>query len=308
MRASKAGRNTNQTATMQLLTYLSLVVTMFLWGGTFIAGRLLVGSVTPASAAFLRFFIASLTLTLLVLLMEKRLTRPAVKLWLPLFFLGLSGVFSYNVLFFSGLHYISAGRASLFIASTPLMITIFASIFFSEKLTPLKIAGVLFSLTGALLVISNGHPAALLSGGFGRGELALIGCVLSWSVYSLIGRSVLQHMTPLLSVCYSSIIGTLLLFIPAASGGLLRQLPAISVADWLSLCYLGIFGTAIGFSLYYRGIDKIGPTRAGIFINLVPLFALFLSWLILDESIKPMVLVGGALVLCGVSMTNYIKK
>ncbi len=292
---------------MPFLTYLSLVLTMFLWGGTFIAGRLLAGSVEPASAAFLRFLIASAAMVVVTRLVEKRLILPPKKMWVPLTLLGMTGVFTYNVLFFNGLHHISAGRASLIVASTPLVITLAAAFFLHERLTSLKACGILLSLIGAITVISNGHPGSLFSGGFGPGEKALIGCVLSWSAYSLIGRSVLVTLSPLTAVCYSSIIGTLLLSVPAAREGLFRNISNVSLLDWTSLAYLGLGGTALGFSLYYQGIKKIGATRAGIFINLVPLFSILLSWLILGESVKPIVLAGGILVLTGVALTNSQK-
>ena len=292
---------------MNFLTYLSLVLTMFLWGGTFVAGRLLAGTVDPASAAFLRFFIASAAMLVVTRLVEKRFVMPPKRTWLPLIMLGMTGVFAYNVFFFNGLHHISAGRAALIVASTPLVITIFAALFFRERLTSLKASGILLSLIGAITVISNGHPGSLFTGGFGPGEKALVGCVLSWSAYSLIGRSVLSTLSPLTAVCYSSIIGTLLLAIPAASEGLLHHLSIFSLVDWTNLAYLGLGGTALGFSLYYQGIKKIGATRAGIFINLVPVFSILLSWLILGESIKPIVLLGGVLVLLGVALTNFQK-
>ena len=263
--------------------------------------------VQPASAAFLRFLIASAAMVIVVKLVEKKLILPPWKLWLPITLLGMSGVFAYNVFFFSGLHYISAGRASLVIACTPLVITLLAALLLREKLTLLKAGGVVLSLTGAVLVISNGHPDSLLTVGFGPGERALVGCVLSWSAYSLIGRSVLQTLSPLTAVCYSSIIGTIFLSIPAAREGLFGHLSTLSSLDWVSLSYLGIGGTALGFSLYYRGIKKIGASRAGIFINLVPLFSILLSWFFLGESINPIVLAGGALVLTGVTLTNLKK-
>ena len=292
---------------MPVLTYLSLVLTMFLWGGTFIAGRLLAGAVEPASAAFLRFLIASVAMVVVTRGLEGRLSIPPLKLWLPLILLGLTGVFAYNVFFFNGLHHISAGRASLIVAGTPLIITIFAALFLHERLTFLKTCGVLVSLVGAIVVISNGHPGSLFTGGFGRGEQALIGCVLSWSAYSLIGRSVLRSLPPLAAVCYSSIIGTLFLAFPAAHEGLFSHLSAISILSWTSLAYLGLGGTALGFSLYYKGIKKIGASRTGIFINLVPVFSLLLSWFILGETLRPAVLAGGLMVLTGVTLTNYRK-
>lgn len=292
---------------MPFFTYLSLILTMLLWGGTFIAGRLLAGSVEPASAAFLRFLIASAAMLVVTRLVDKKFILPPVKMWLPLITLGMTGVFAYNVFFFNGLHHISAGRAALIVASTPLVITLFAAFFFRERLTSLKAFGVLLSLIGAITVISNGQPSSLLTGGFGTGEKALVGCVLSWSAYSLIGRSVLRTLTPLTAVCYSSLIGTLLLSVPAAREGLFHHLSTLSPQDWISLIYLGLGGTALGFSLYYQAIKKIGATRAGIFINLVPVFSILLSWLILGESIKSIVLIGGGLVLFGVALTNYQK-
>lgn len=293
---------------MPVLIYFSLVITMLLWGGTFIAGRLLAGNVEPASAAFLRFLIASIALVAVQGISEKQFPLVSKKLWLPLTLLGMTGVFAYNVFFFTGLYHISAGRASLIIASTPLVITIFAALFLREPLTLFKTSGVIISLIGAITVITNGHIGSLFTGGFGPGEQALAGCVVSWSAYSLIGRSVLNTVSPLTAVCYSSIIGTFFLSFPAAREGLFSRLSTITAVDWASLAYLGICGTALGFSLYYQGIKRIGATRAGIFINLVPVFALLLSWLILDEAIKPVVLAGGILVLGGVSLTNYTKS
>ena len=292
---------------MPLLTYLSLIFTMLLWGGTFIAGRLLAGTVAPGSAAFLRFFIASLAMLVVTRVFDGKFLLPPPRLWLPLVLLGSTGVFAYNVFFFNGLHYITAGRASLIVAGTPLVITIFAAIFLGERLTALKACGVLVSLAGAVMVISNGHPGSLFTGGFGPGEQALVGCVASWSAYSLIGRSVLSSLPPLTTVCYSSIIGTLFLSLPAVREDLLTHLDGITCLSWISIAYLGLGGTALGFSLYYQGIKTIGAGRAGIFINLVPVFSLLLSWIILGETIKPAVLAGGCMVLTGVALANYRK-
>jgi len=293
---------------MNLFTYLSLVFTTLFWGGTFIAGRALVGSVPPASAAFYRFAIATVALALLTRLIDGKILIPERKQWLPLFLLGLIGVFFYNILFFTGLQYISAGRASLIIALNPLVITIFAAIFFHENLSWKQFGGVLLSLVGALVVISNGEPATIFTGSFGKGELAILGCVASWATYSLIGRTVLTSLSPLAAVFYSSLIGTLLLLGPALQQGAAKGFFIYRQTDWVSLAFLGLFGTAIGFSLYYQAIQRIGASRSAVFINLVPFFAICLSWLILDESVKPVVLFGGLLLLAGVSLTNFPGK
>lgn len=293
--------------TMPLLTYLSLVLTTLFWGGTFIAGRALAGSLAPASSAFIRFAIATLALLLLTIIHEGRITWPPRQKWLPLVFLGLTGVFSYNVCFFTGLQYITAGRAALIIALNPLAISLVAFFFMREPLNYKQFIGILLSLAGAVFVISNGHPGDIFSGSFGKGEIALLGCVLSWVAYSLIGGTVLTVLSPLVSVFYSSLIGTVLLFPLAWQQGLFDSLATLNGMNWLGLFYLGLFGTALGFSMYYRAIKQIGATRSGVFINLVPLFAILLSWFILGESIKGIVIFGGIILLSGVSITNYCR-
>lgn len=289
---------------MALFTYISLVLTTLFWGGTFIAGKILAGQITPLSASFLRFFIAVITLRLILHFAGIAIVKPTGRQLLRIVLLGLTGVFSYNYFFFTGLAHIGAGRAALIIAITPLVITIFSTLFFREPLTVIKLCGIVLSLTGAVFVISNGHPTLLLSGEFGTGELALLGCVISWTLYTVIGKSLLQTMSPLVSVYYSALAGTVLLFFPAVSDGLLTKLPDTSLLDWVSLIYLGVFGTAVGFSWYYKGVQNIGASRAGIFINLVPVFGTLLSWLFLSEALKPSVISGGAMVLTGVFIAN----
>ncbi len=100
---------------------------------------------------------------------------------------------------------------------------------------------------------------------------------------------------------------TVVLLPLAIHNGLIDTLGKIEMHHWLSLLYLGICGTALGFSLYYRAITQIGATRSGVFINLVPLFAIILSWAILGESIKAIVITGGIILMTGVSITNYCR-
>lgn len=293
---------------MIVTTYISLVVTMLFWGGTFIAGRILAGSVSPASAAFVRFVIATLALAVLTRMIHGRIPIPSRRQWLSLLLLGMTGIVSYNILFFIGMQNIEAGRASLIIALNPLAITVAAAIFLDEKLSFMQFGGILISLTGALFVISNGHPWSIFSGGFGIGEASILGCVASWTAYSLIGRNVLKTLSPLVSVFYSSLIGTLLLFPFALNNNLTTNILTYSIYDWASLTFLGLLGTAVGVSFYYRAIQKIGASRSSVFINLVPFFSILLSWLMLGEAMKFSVLSGGLLLLTGVYLTNRLPK
>ncbi len=286
------------------MTFVKLFLTAFFWGGTFIAGKQLAGQVSPACAAFLRFAIASVFLLVLTRKMEGRL--PAIRagqvVWIVL--TGLTGIFAYNLFFFTGLTFINANRASLIIATNPIFISVFSALLFKESLTFAKVTGLVLSVSGAMTIISDGHPWILFQAGIGMGELAILGCVASWVSYSLLGKPMMRSMSPVAAVCYSSVAGTVMLFFPAVYSGLFQALPGYTPAHWAGLFYLGFFGTVLGFFWYYQGIQKIGPTRAGVFINFVPVSAVVLSFIILGEPLTPALAAGAVLVLSGVYLTT----
>ncbi len=293
------------------MIYIKLLFTAFFWGGTFIAGKLLSQNVDPYSAAFLRFFIASLCLVFLTIKIEGHLPKLKPDTIFIIFLLGLSGIVFYNLFFFSGLKYIQANQASLIIATNPIFITLCSALFFKESLNKNKIVGLSLSVAGALIVISNGNILDILNLKLEKGELLIFGCVASWVIYSILGKKAMNDLSPIVSVCYSSIAGTILLFFPALYRGVFSNMLSYNFVEWTSLFYLGFFGTALGFSWYYAGIKQIGPMQAGVFINFVPISAIILSFLILKEPLTISLIVGAILVIAGVYLSNaadFIKK
>ncbi len=286
------------------LLYLKLVLTALFWGGTFIAGRIVAREAGPFSAAFLRFLVASLILVCFVLRTHGAIPGFDRKLILPVALLGLTGVFAYNALFFSGLKTVTASRASLIITSNPAFIALFAALIFHERLTLVKTLGIALSISGAMIVIAKGNPLHVLQGNLGVGELYMFGCVMSWVAYSLIGKVALKRLSPLVSVTWACVIGGLLLLPPALFEGLTSAIAGYSSAAWMSIVYLGFFGTSLGFIWYYEGIRTIGPSRAGVFINLVPIFAVIMAFLLLDEGIDASIILGAVFVFTGVYLTN----
>lgn len=287
-----------------LFVYIKLFLTAVFWGGTFIAGRVAAKDVGPFAASFLRFAIASIFLLFIVLKIEGKLPILKKGQIIPVILLGMTGVFAYNVFFFKGLKIIEAGRASLIIANNPIFITLFASYFFKEKLNPIKVTGIIISVLGAIIVISRGNFIELLNGNVGWGEFYIFCCVLTWVAYTLIGKTIMTDMSPLVSVSYSSVVGTVALFVPAYFEGMMRDLVHYSTADWFGIFYLGFFGTVLGFVWYYQGIKIIGPMKASQFINFVPISAVLLAFFMLGESITLSLLVGTIFVISGVYLTN----
>jgi drug/metabolite transporter (DMT)-like permease len=286
-----------------MITYLKLVLMAIIWGGTFVTGRSLAQTVGPFAAAFFRFAIASLFLVFLLKRAEGSLGRPDKSQIIPIIFLGLTGALLYNYFFLKGLKLIEAGRASVIIANNPVFIALFSAYFFKERLNPVNIIGIIISVGGAVIVVSRGNVLEVLQGGLGWGEGYIFCSVASWVAFSMIGKAVMDDLSPLRSVTYSSLAGTTFLVVPAflESGfGFLTY----SLHEWAKIFYMGFFGTVLGFLWYYQGIQKIGPTRAGLFINFVPISAILLAFIFIGEPITPSLLIGTVLVSSGVYLTN----
>ena len=310
------------TAKPGALLYLKLVLTAVFWGGTFVAGRIVSREAGPFSAAFLRFIVASVFLLgfLLNSIRRKSTFRESLtggpasgaktrsygdaKTFFLLLLLGLTGVFAYNVFFFSGLKTVTASRAALIIAANPAFIALFSTLLFKEKLGLMRSAGILISIAGAAVVICEGSLSVLLQGKLGVGELYILGGVASWVLYSLLGKKVLRNVSPLTAVTGACVMGTLCLIAPALNEGILSQTATYSISVWLGIFYLGFFGTALGFIWYYEGIRAIGASRAGIFINIVPVSSVILAFFLLNERIDTSVMLGAGLVIAGVYITN----
>ena len=297
---------TQQTFPISTL-YLKLIAVPILWGGTFIAGRIASAQLPAASSAWLRFLFASVSLLLILHFSEglRTLSSLTKRQFLATAALGATGILSYNLFFFNALALIPASRTAMFVALNPVITILLATIFLGERLRALRWFGVALALVGVLTVVTRGDFGRIVQS-FGRGECLMLGAVSSWAIYTLIGRSVLGGLSPLLATTCASLWGTLFLSVVAAPTLVAVNLPQISGAVWASLVFLGVLGTALAFVWYYEGIQKLGTARAVIFNNLVPIFGVLLAWLILGEAIDASLLVGGSLAIAGVFLVNRV--
>lgn len=274
------------------------------WGGAFVAGKIAAAEIGPFSIAFVRFFIASVLLVILTKSVEKNSTPVKARHYLWIVLLGLTGITGYNALFFKGLAIIQASRGALIIATCPVCISLLSSFLGIERLNRKKLTGICISLGGAAIVISKGSIGELFGGSVGVGELLMLLCVLCWAAYSLMGKKMMNELSPLKLVAYSSVVGTIALLFGALGEGMLQEMCDYSLKSWVCILYMAVFATVIGFLWYYEGIKKIGTVKAGLFINFVPVWAIIFSVLILKEPLTLSLFAGGILVICGVFLTN----
>jgi len=118
----------------------------------------------------------------------------------------------------------------------------------------------------------------------------------------------MKDLKPIIAITYACLAGTLILILPAYQEGALQNIMEYSAGVWLSVFALGFLGTTLAFTWFYEGIDKIGPSRAGIFINFVPIFATLMGILILHEKLSSSLVIGAIFVVTGVYLTNFQVK
>ncbi|WP_372811745.1 DMT family transporter [Pseudoalteromonas nigrifaciens] len=287
--------------------YFKLVLVALLWGGTFIAGRLLAESLSPLMSAIGRFGLAVFILILLTIKLEGRLPKLSLRQVAITFTLGLTGIFTYNLFFFTALSEMPASRTALFVAFNPIATAVLVSLLYREKISFQKLLGIFVAVLGALTVISNGHLLTVIqdiSQAFGHGEFSMLCAVISWAIYTVVGRKALLGLSPLVSTTYAAIWGLLLLLMMWLYSPNVQVLSELNWKVCAAIGYLAIFGTVIPFIWYYQGIKKIGAAQTSVFTNFVPLFGVLLGALLLNEQISSSMLLGGALVITGVVLTN----
>ena len=284
--------------------YLKLLFVMLVWGGTFTSARLLGNELDPPISAFIRFLLASSFLLVLLYFKEGSFPRVNKKQFLFLLGMGLTGIAMYNLLFFYGLVHTEAGRGSLITATNPLLTALGAAFIFKERFTLMRMVGFLLCVGGAILIITKGDISSLMKEGIGTGELAFIGCALSWAAYTLIGRFMSDQLSSLAVIAYASCIGTVVLFVAALNADLVTAVKSLTMNAGLNLLYLSLLATVISFVWFQEGVKALGAAKAAVFIYFMPVSAVFWAWLILDEKFTLVLALGATLVISGIYLVN----
>lgn len=282
------------------MIYLKLVLVAIMWGGTFIATKMashVFGSFTGAS---FRYAVALLFMVPMLLFKDVKAFKLTRKQFFHLALLGFTGIFAYSFFFFTGLRMVKASHGALIVALNPVLVMLISAIIGKERIAGIKIIGLMISLIGTALVISRGDIMDLFTM-FTWGDALMLGCPVSWAFYTYFAKDALKFSTPLQASTWAIITGMMfiLFFVP------FEPFPIqVDWKVWLAIVYLGICGSVLGFVWYYEGIKAIGPVKTSAFNNLIPIFAMLLSVILLGETIHAYMIYGSAMVIGGVFLIN----
>ncbi|GEK58278.1 EamA/RhaT family transporter [Marinococcus halophilus] len=278
-----------------------LLLASLCWGSNFIVGEGLTAYASPVTLTILRYGIAALCLLPVLLVTEKRLL-PRKKALLPLFLMGITGVALFNILQFTALASSSATNISIISTMNTLSIALFSAILLHERLRGAQIAAMLISTAGVLLVVTEGR---LESFSFASGDAWMLLAVLVFGLYSICSRWATTFVSPMMSVCYSGLFGVLLLLPINGFQVPIHRVDAVFIS---SMLFLSIIATIVCMVLWGIGVQHLGATTSGLFLNFNPLFTALLAFVLFGEHLTWPQAAGSAIVIGGCAAFSLFTK
>jgi drug/metabolite transporter (DMT)-like permease len=276
-----------------------LTLTAIFWAGNAVVARLAVGHVTPFMLVFLRWVIVLGVLWPLYggqVRAHWPQIRPRLGRMVVMALLGFTG---FNALFYTAGYTTSAINIGILQGSIPVVVLAGAFLMHGTRATLLQIVGVLITTVGVVVVATHGMPLSVLDIGLNRGDLAMLAACVLYAFYT-VGLRDRPDMPGAAFFTLLALIAAItslpLLAIEAMVSGL--SLPTWQ--GWLLTLFVAIFPSCLAQLFYLRGVDLIGPGRAGVFVNLVPVFAAILAVALINEPFAPFHAVALVLVIGGI--------
>jgi len=286
--------------------YMLLSFTAFCWAWNAIFGRLAVGEISPMALVAGRWIGVSL---LMVLVAHRNVSRdwPVLRPHLSrVMVLGVLGFTCFNALFYVAAHHTSAVNIGILQGAIPMFILVGAFAVYRTPVTPLQLAGVLLTAVGVVIVGSGGSLARLAALAVNFGDVLMVTACLLYSVYTV----ALRKRPP------ASALG---LFAVMAFAAFLASLPLVTaeialgrfqwptMTGWIIVVLVTVFPSFLAQIAFIHGVALIGPGRAGVFVNLVPVFASILAVMVLREPFKLFHAIALGLVLGGILLSERGK-
>lgn len=287
--------------------YLLLALTMLFWAGNYTIGRWAADKVPPVTLAFLRWTGAALLVLPLALPHTARGWKTITRNLPILLALGITGAGLFNTLQYIALTETTATNAGIINSASPVMIAVLSLLLNGERIRWVQLAGIATSLAGVLTIIAKGEVAALAALQVNHGDLVMLGAMAIWALYTaLLDKRPTIHALAFAGVTYviAGLLNAGLAAIEAAGGAHVVWSPQSLAA----IAYTAIFPSFLAYLCFNRGVEIIGPTRAGAFMHLVPMFTVALAVAFLGEQPAPYHAGGLGLILAGVWLAASYRR
>lgn len=288
-------------------SYFKVIFSVVAWGASFIATKVALQEIHPATVVWLRFGIGVLILGLAAR-WRGQLALPQKK-DIPYFaLLGFIGITFHQWLQSTGLVTAQASTTAWIVATTPIFMALLGWLVLREKLTKFQIFGIVLATIGVLLVVSKGNLSALgLKGSVTPGDILIMISAPNWAIFSTLSRRGLKEHSAVLMMLYVMGFGWLFTSALFFSGPGLFEISQLTMPGWLSILFLGIACSGLAYIFWYDGLQAIPASQVGAFLYLEPLVAVVIAAIVLNEPVLLASLLGGGTILLGVWLVNRAR-
>ncbi|MCP3954955.1 MAG: DMT family transporter [Desulfobacterales bacterium] len=278
--------------------YLLLTLAILFWSGNTVVGRAVRAEIPPLAFAFWRWFTAAIIILFLAIPHLRRDWAVIRRSWPILLLLSAIGIASFNALLYSGLQWTTAINSFLLQAMMPAFIVWLSFLIFREKVTSRQIVGLVICLAGAIVIITNGNPALLVSLSFNLGDIYIFTAVMLYAGYSVLLR-LRPPVHDLTFMAATFALGTLLLLPLYLWETFAGRSIEFNRTSFMAVGYVALFPSIVSYFCFNRGIALVGANRGGMFLYLMPVFGSILAIVFLDETIRWFHFAGIGLILPG---------
>ncbi|MBU1316598.1 MAG: DMT family transporter [Alphaproteobacteria bacterium] len=291
---------------MHKKAYLCLVIATLCWGGNAVAGKLAVGHVSPMMLTFWRWTFA---VAIIFAISVPQLIRdwPIVRKRLPILILyGVVGYTTFNATLYTALKYTTAINVAIEQAGIPMLIFIINFILFRMRVSLAQIFGFSLTLLGVALTAAHGDLGTLLELTVNFGDALMLIAVVAYAVYtvSLRWKPIVDWRTLMAIPALFALLTTVPLVLWEQAGD---QAIWPDTRGWVIVLYTALFASLVSQVLYIKGVEGIGPNRASLFINLIPVFGTLLSVAIIGEDLQLFHIAALVLALGGIAIAERGK-
>ena len=280
------------------LSYLSILGALVIWSSSFVAIKIAYETFPPITLGAVRFVVATLILGALTLLPKNRVKLEKKDIG-TVALSGLMGITLYAVLQNIAMQWTSASSATLIIASYPAITLLLESLIYKVKMNLFKIIGILIAIAG--VVILSYVKADTRQQGELLGVLLLLVAGIAWAFYNFLTKKVVNRYPSISLLFYQTLFGTIFM----------APLALFERGDWAPptvlsfsmMLFLGLFCSVVAFLLYNNGLKKLPASSVTSMLNLVPIFGVFFSWVLLGEMVTLRKVIGGVIIIAGVMIS-----
>ncbi len=287
------------------IAMVEVMCTVVIWGATFVATKIALQEVSPATVVWLRFAMGVVVLGTAVLLRgEFEVPRLADLGYFAL--LGFIGVALHQWLQANGLKTAQATATAWIVATIPVFVTLLGWIVLGERPSALQFTGMALAALGVLLIVSKGDLPSLFRGGVGtEGDLLVLASAPNWAIYTVLSRRELQKHPAARMMFYVMLAGWLFVTIWAMGFGPgLSEVRNLDLRGWAAVVGLGVLGSGLAYITYYDALQILPASQLAVFLNVEPMVTTLLAAPLLGEPITRLVLLGGAIIILGIYLVN----